>query len=87
MSIRTKIAKWLAPELVSWEKTAQKWEDSTYKWVSLATMFEKRLAHRERALRNIIALRTPSCANVGRRMADIAEAALSHPNLPTREEG
>lgn len=90
MSIRVRIAKWLAPELedaaVFWERATDdqiklrhrvQFENSTMK----STMLEYKIA-----LRNIIALKTPKCAHAARRMADIAEAALSQPNLPTREE-
>lgn len=90
MSIRIRLAKWLAPEM---ERERQGMSVIADEWRSHA----KRLANSHKkaaveagdyasALRNIIALKTPSCANVGRRMADIAEAALSQPNLPTREE-
>lgn len=85
MSIRIKIAKWLAPELVRdnhWlEDEARIWEDSASRW-------SEKAMRRGIALNNIKVLRTPNCAHIGKRMADIAEQALSHaPNLPTSEEG
>jgi hypothetical protein len=77
MSIRIRIAKWLAPELANWHATAEKWEEATYKWINLATMFEKRANVRERALLSIARLRTPKCSHVVKKACSIADQALS----------
>lgn len=66
MSMRLKIAQWLAPELVcEAERLDGLIDRMTYK-----------LHCHRRALREISSLRTPSCASIGKRMADIAETAL-----------
>lgn len=65
-SVRLKVAKWLAPEL---EQKSDYWEVACEKEVEC-------LKSAQRALRSIIALKTPGCAHVGRKMADVAEQAL-----------
>lgn len=73
MSIRITIAKWLAPEL------AKDLEESEYE-------HRKTRIERNRfmvALHHVVMLRTPKCAHIGKRMADIAEAALSHSQAPS----
>lgn len=73
MSIRHTVARWLYPEVFranEWlRENAEQWQANADKW-SVKAM------KRGTALRNISSLRTPSCAHIGKRMADIADAAL-----------
>lgn len=73
MSLRLRIAKWLAPELVEKVENLQR---SVYWWQDLCGRRTEALIERNVALGNIAALRTPNCASIGKRMADIAEEAL-----------
>ncbi len=73
MSIRIKIAKWLAPE---WDREFWEGDALLAKVVDDRNEFLRSYVDRGQALRNIIALKTPKCAHIGKRMADIAEAAI-----------
>jgi hypothetical protein len=79
MSIRIAIAKWLAPEVFDRNEV---WREAIGRHVKLHDRHREERWALVIALRNIQALRTPSCAHIGKRMADIAEAALS----PSREK-
>lgn len=80
MTLRLKVAKWLAPELAEEIDNRRKhiaWlERSLDNQSDLVTRFSHAHHRQSVALRNIAALRTPSCASIGKRMADIAETAL-----------
>lgn len=91
MGIRRKIALWIDPaggrevkqyveesqrlcdeqanRIIALGEKVEYWENSADKWADKAT-------RRGEALSSIIALKTPNCANIGKRMASIAEEAL-----------
>ncbi len=73
MSIRIKIAKWLAPNVFDSNDVLRSIAQRNIKIASQALNRELKYA---RALHGIASLRTPSCAHIGKRMADIADAAL-----------
>lgn len=84
MSIRLKIANWLAPEL---EDNARMWEDANDAQIQWRHRVQREREVYRLALRNIQALRTPSCAHIGKKMADIAESALHHTDTNTGAKG
>lgn len=73
MSIRLKIAQWLAPGVFRRMEALEELKDVLQLNHKMAVLLA---LDRGVALRNIAALRTPSCAHIGKRMADIAETAL-----------
>lgn len=73
MSLRLRIAKWLAPELV---EKAGNLADATERMSRNYRFMLDRHDQLLLAVRSIAALRTPKCASIGKRMADIAEEAL-----------
>lgn len=76
MTLRRKIATMIAPELEDAEESAAFWEQANENNIQWRyRVMRERDAYRV-ALRNIIALKTPGCAHVGKRMADLAEQAL-----------
>lgn len=74
MSIRIKIARWLAPEIfrehAAMEKTAAWWMDRTEYW-SVKAM------RRNDLLRTIAAQRTPKANGTVRRICDMADAEIN----------
>ena len=73
MSISIKIAQWLAPQV--FERASDLCNRSEYLAAQTRTLITETDKQRL-ALRQIISLRTPNCAHVGKRMAEIAEAAI-----------
>ncbi len=83
MGIRRKIALWIDPSINELEMTKRGLDglalsesrraDSNLK---LCNEWETLARRRAIALMNISSMRTPNCANIGKRMASIAEGAL-----------
>lgn len=74
MSIRTAIARLLDPDM---EARAKFWEEAAENAAQWRHRVQREREGFRRALRSIASLRTPNCAHIGKRMADIAEAALA----------
>ena len=83
--LRIRIARWLAPEVFREIDHARMQvsliDESRDMWQERANFSLNKVASLRRALRNIASLRTPSCAHIGKRMADIADAALKDTGL------
>lgn len=88
MSIRIALAKLLAPGVFKSNDAMRAMANQNLSvarsFSAQAVKLETKLAHRERALRNIIALKTPGCAHVGKKMAEVAKAAL-HSQPPLKD--
>jgi hypothetical protein len=78
-SLRIALAKRIAPELISAvTDTVSSKNAMAKRFIDQAVRLEGVVDRHERALRNIIALRTPKAAHAARRMADIAETTLKN---------
>lgn len=73
MSLRTKIAKWLAPELAEIDSLR---EGMQY-WMGRSDDWSVKAMRRGDVLRKIAAQRTPGSNATVRRMCDLAEAELN----------
>jgi len=81
MSIRTAIARLLAPEVFrerdEFEFAHERQSVLAKEGARLCDKYANIAAQRARALRSIASLRTPNCAHGVKRACDIAEAALA----------
>lgn len=73
MTIRETVARWVYPEIF---QSHHKTTELFMKHAEGQRYWDKQAKEARFALRNIIALRTPRSAHIGKRMAQIAEEAL-----------